>query len=102
MCTSGAGSGETSITASPIVFTSRTGGSTSSPASRDEAVGDAAELLGRDLLAQAREADEVREGDDDLARAAQRPLGPLGGADGLGAHHVLQVQPQHVLDHRAE
>ena len=42
----------------------------------DQAVGDAAELVGRDLLAQAGEADEVGEAHRDLARArAARPPG---------------------------
>ena len=38
----------------------------------DQAVGDAPELVGRDLLAQAREADEVGEAHGDLARPGER------------------------------
>ena len=46
-------------------------------------MGDAAELVGRDLLAQAGEADEVGEADRDVARARQRARLALGRVDGL-------------------
>ena len=65
-------------------------------------MGDAAELVGRDLLAQAREADEVGEADRHVARPGQRARLALGRVDGLGAHRLAQVQARHVLEHRAD
>ena len=68
----------------------------------DQAVGDAPELVGRDLLAQAGEADEVGEADRDVARARQRARQALGRVDGLRAHRLAQVQAGHVLEHRPD
>ena len=49
---SGSGSGEASIAASPIVLTSRTGGSATSAGERFQARRQATELLRRDFLAE--------------------------------------------------
>ena len=68
----------------------------------DQAVGDPAELVGRDLLAQAGEADEVGEADRHIARPRQRARLALGRVDGLGAHGLAQVQAGHVLEHGAD
>ena len=65
-------SGETSITASPICLTTRTGDSTTAPAMRREPAREAAELLHADGLPQLREADQVGERDRRLRRC-RRP-----------------------------
>ena len=86
--TSDSGVGDTNITASPIVFTSRTGGPTASIARSLSPGDETAELDDVDPLAQAREADHVGEADPDPAQAARRTLDELGSADLLrcGGH----------------
>ena len=65
-------------------------------------MGDATELVRRDLLAQAGEADEVGEADRHVARPGERARLALGRVDGLGAHRLAQVQARHVLEHGAD
>ena len=94
---SGAGSGATSIAASPIVFTSRTGGRTASstcPRSRHHS----SELLGRDLLAEAREAHDVDEADHHLLGARQPAALQLGLADDCLADRLAQAQVEHLRE----
>ena len=94
--------GQTSIAASPIVLTRRTSPRRRSAVSSTRRWATRAELVGRDLLAQAREADEVGEADRHVACARQRARLALGGVDGLGAHRLAQVQAGHVLEHRPD
>ena len=64
-------SGEANIAPSPIVLISARGPLDRGDRQVGEAPGDAPEVLGRQLLAEARVADEVGEGDGDVARAGQ-------------------------------
>ncbi len=66
-----------------------------------EPLRDPLELVGRELLAQAGEADEVREGHGDLPRAGQRARLALVRGDDLLAHGVVQVDAEHLLHERA-
>ena len=100
---SGTGSGQTNITASPIVLMNRTGGDGQVAGQVGQPVGQMPQFLGRHHFAEPGEADEVGEGDGDQARTRQRLAGgPLAGVDRFGLHHVPQLHEQHVLDHRAE
>ena len=98
--TSCAGSGATSITASPISLTILAGGSTTSSASRDEPPGHAPELLAGDRLAELGEADEVGERDRAVAAGAELARRQLLGGDHLLAQHLAQVQAEDVLEPR--
>jgi len=60
-----------------------------------EAPGDAAEVLRRELLAQARVADEIGEGDSDVARAGQAADLALSFGHELAAHAVAQMRAYH-------
>ena len=62
----------------------------------------APELVGRDFLAEAREADQVGEADGHLARAGQLPAAALHRADHLALRGMAQVQGEHVADHRVD
>ena len=66
-----------------------------------EASGDVAELVGRDLLAEPGEADEVGEGDVHVPGAGQRARLALLGADQLGLDELGEVQLQQVAQQRA-
>ena len=67
---------------------------------RLEAVGHAPELVGRHLLADAREADQVGEADHHLPRAGQPAGLALGRAEDLGLDDVAQVEVDHLAEHR--
>jgi hypothetical protein len=60
--------------------------------------GDAPEVLGRELLAQARVADEVREGDGDIARAGQAAGLARGLRHELAAHAVAQMGAELMVE----
>ena len=62
----GSVSGATSIAASPIIFTRRTGAVATSAAISPSRPRDAAEILGRQLLTERREADHVEKARRDL------------------------------------
>ena len=57
-----------------------------------------AQLLGRDLLAQLREADDVDEPDRDRLRAGQPAAAQLGLADDHVSQRLAQVQVEHVAE----
>ena len=84
------------MAASPIVLTSRTGGSATSVASASRRDREAPELIGWDFLAEAGEADEVGEAHGHLARPGQAPAAALHRADDLALGRVAQVQGQQV------
>ncbi len=66
----GSTSVETIIAASPIIFTSRTGAFGDLARHLLEATGNRAQLLGRDLLAEAGELDQIGEADREVGRTA--------------------------------
>ena len=91
-------SGEANIAPSPIVLMRVAGRLTEAHREVGEAPGDAPEVLGRELLAEARVADEVGEGDGDVARAGQAADLALGLGHELAAHAVAQVRAELVVE----
>ena len=97
----GSGSGETSITASPISFTSFTGGSHDLVGQPRQPAGDAAELLDRHALAELGEADQVGERDHGLLRVVELAGAALLLRQRVAAQDLLEVEREDVLEPRA-
>jgi hypothetical protein len=97
---SATGSSLTYITASPMVLTSRDRRAQHVRGEVLHARGDVAELLGRHVLAEPREADQVGEPDADVAGARERAVAALGRARDLAGQHLAQVQLQRLLHDR--
>ena len=95
MSSSGAGSGATNITASPIVLISRTGGSAASAASAASRVAILPRSAAGDALAEAREADDVAEADRDLVHVVAAAGGDVLGGDDLLADVLAVVEHVH-------
>ena len=96
------GVGEVSITASPIVLTSRTGGSTTSRVIANSR--SATEPRSSGAISSPRRVNPTRSANATLVSRAprQRAGRALGGADGLALDHVAQVLAEHLQHHRAD